>query len=270
MNSTESSKIWKNEAMSGIELLSARYTKFEFSKHWHDELAIGIIEDGAEGLLYRGQNLIVPKKHIVAINPSEVHTGFAATEDGWRYRMFYFDLPALSAQFETSCFDADSIIDHPVIDNEALFDSLLNLHLALEHPSFALTKESLFALALDQLFTQYGSSKIQALNPVDLKSSYLARDYLMDHYDANPSLETLETLTHCSKFQLIKSFKSLFGVTPHQYLLLIKAQKAKQFLSQGMTCIDTSLACGFYDQSHFTRNFKRAFGVSPSNYLVTT
>jgi hypothetical protein len=46
----EISKIWTNDAFSGVELLSASYTKFEFSKHWRDELAIGIIEEGAEGL----------------------------------------------------------------------------------------------------------------------------------------------------------------------------------------------------------------------------
>jgi hypothetical protein len=96
----ETSKIWRNETFSGIELLSANFTKFKFAKHWHEELAIGVIEEGAEGLLYRGDNLIIPKRHIVAINPAEVHTGFSGTPDGWRYRMFYFDLKELSRQFE--------------------------------------------------------------------------------------------------------------------------------------------------------------------------
>ncbi|AWY01537.1 AraC family transcriptional regulator [Marinomonas primoryensis] len=263
----ETSKIWTNDAFSGVELLSASYTKFEFSKHWHDELAIGIIEEGAEGLLYRGNNLLVPKKHIVAINPAEVHTGFSGTENGWRYRMFYFDLSALAEQFKTRGLPIDPIINRPVIYDEDLFTVLLNLHLALEHASFALTKESLFTLALEMLFTSYGSAKLEAPNPIDMKSSYEARDFINDNFDSNPSLADLERLSNCSRFQLIKHFNLLFGVTPHQYLLLVKVQKAKLFLAQGMSCVDVSLACGFYDQSHFNRNFKRAFGVSPSNYL---
>lgn len=262
----EKSKIWRNDTFSGVELLSASYTKFEFSKHWHDELAIGMIEEGAEGLLYRGKNLLIPQKHIVAINPGEVHTGFSGSLDGWRYRMFYFNLDTLSSQFADRNLPLDPIIDSPKIYDKALFDMLLKLHISLEESAFTLTKESLFILALDKLFTQYGSAKAERFDTICTTSSYLARDFIHDNFELNPSLSELEAVSNCSKFQLIKHFKSLFGITPHQYLLLIKIQKAKALLSHGASCVEASLACGFYDQSHFTRNFKKAFGVSPSNY----
>ena len=45
---TEYSKIWKNKEHQNIELLSASFKKFSFSKHWHDEFAIGVIETGLE------------------------------------------------------------------------------------------------------------------------------------------------------------------------------------------------------------------------------
>ncbi|MEJ2763867.1 AraC family transcriptional regulator [Photobacterium sp. MCCC 1A19761] len=262
----ETSKLWTNNTFPGVELLSARYTKFEFTKHWHDELAIGVIESGAEGLFYRGQNLLVPQRHIVAINPAEVHTGFSGTPEGWRYRMFYFDLNELAQQFASRALPVDPIVDRTVIDDAELFETLLQLHVSLEHPSFELTKETLFVLALEKLFSQYGSAREEQSSRHDTNSSYLAREFILDHYEANPSLADLEQITNCSKFQLIKSFKATFGITPHQYLLLVKVHRAKQLLSQGLSCVDVSLTCGFYDQSHFSRNFKKAFGVSPSNY----
>ena len=262
----EKSKLWANETFSGVELLCASYTKFAFKKHWHDELAIGVIEEGAEGLFYRGSNHIIPKRHIVAINPGEVHTGFSSAPNGWRYRMFYFNLAALASQFGNRGLPIDPIIDEPKIYDEALFDMLFQLHLALEQSSFALSKESLFILALEKLFTQYGSAKKEKFNRICIKSSYLARDFIHDNFESNPSLSELETISNCSKFQLIKSFKEIFGITPHQYLLIIKVKKAKKMLSTGVSCVEASLACGFYDQSHFSRNFKKAFGISPSNY----
>ena len=262
----EKSKIWTNKTFSGVELLSASYTTFEFKKHWHDELAIGVIEDGAEGLFYRGSNIVIPKRHIVAINPGEVHTGFAGAPNGWRYRMFYFNLNELTEQLVNRALPIDPIIDQVKIYDEHLFDILLQLHLALEQSSFELSKESLFVLALEKLFTQYGSAKEEKFTSTCIKSSYLARDFIHDNFEYNPCLTELESISNCSKFQLIKSFKDIFGITPHQYLLLIKVKKAKTLLASGVSCVEASLACGFYDQSHFSRNFKKAFGISPSNY----
>ncbi|MBW3695176.1 AraC family transcriptional regulator [Vibrio sp. T187] len=262
----EKSKIWRNELFSGVELLAAKYTKFEFTKHWHDELAIGVIEDGAEGLFYRGRNIVIPKKHIVAINPSEVHTGFSGSPMGWQYRMFYFDLKTLSEQFSTRDWPINPVIETAKIDDAPLFELLIQLHRSLEEASFEITRESLLVVAIEQLLTRHGSTPVEKHTQVCTKTSYLARDFIHDNFMASPSLSELEQIANCSKFQLIKSFKSIFGVTPHQYLILIKVKHAKTLLAQGESCIDTALACGFYDQSHFNRNFKKAFGISPSNF----
>ncbi|MCF2826587.1 MULTISPECIES: AraC family transcriptional regulator [unclassified Pseudoalteromonas] len=263
----EKSKIWKDKSVEGVELLSAQYTKFEFAKHWHDELAIGVIEEGAEGILYGGQKLIVPKHHVVAINPSEVHTGFPGVPSGWRYRMFYFDLAFLQRLFDNMSVHLEPVVNRTIIDDNRLFLGLLQLHQAMEQASFTLTKESLLLMTLEKVFTQYGS----VTNPentafIDTHSVFRARDYLFDNWQENISLNDLECLTDSTRFQLIKGFNSAFGLTPHQFLLQIKIQKAKLLLAKGMTCVDTALTCGFYDQSHFSRNFKRAYGVSPSNY----
>ncbi|SON52574.1 helix-turn-helix transcriptional regulator [Vibrio tapetis] len=264
----ESAKIWKSEHFSGIELLSASYNKFEFAKHWHDELAIGLIEEGAEGLLYRGRDIVVPKNHIIAINPSEIHTGYVSCHEGWRYRMFYFDLHTIYQQFEQSGIPVDPIIDKPVIDDINLFSELKQLHMALENSSFNLTKDSLLAVVLEKLFTRYGSVKASRCSRShDDKSALQTKEYLLDNWQLNVSLEELEGETGRSKFQLIRAFKLAYGITPHQFLLLVKAQKAKYLLAKGNSCVETSLTCGFYDQSHFNRNFKRAFGITPTNYL---
>ena len=127
----EQSKIWRNKSLPGVELLSASYNTFSFSKHWHDELAIGIIEEGAEGLLYKGENLLVPKHHIVAINPSEVYTGFAGATNGWRYRMFYFDLPTLSTQFNNGDLAIAPIIENQVIDSYTRYHSRCKIQQAV-------------------------------------------------------------------------------------------------------------------------------------------
>lgn len=265
---TEQSKIWVNQECQGIELLSANYQQFEFCKHWHDELAIGIIEEGAEGLLYRGENLLVPSQHIVAINPGEIHTGFPGTERGWRYRMFYFNINTLTELFANIDLDIEPIIEQPIIFDIELYQQLLALHTSLEISSLQITKDSLLSIALENLFSRYGclNSHGNSLHP-DIYSAKMARDYIIENWQRNLSLAELETLTGCSKFKLIRSFNSLYDLTPHQYMLIIKIQNAKTLLAKGLSLSETALSCGFYDQSHFHRNFKRAFGISPANYL---
>jgi AraC-like DNA-binding protein len=46
----------------------------------------------------------------------------------------------------------------------------------------------------------------------------------------------------------------------------IRVEKAKQFLSQGMSIAEVAIAVGMSDQSHLTRHFKRIVGVPPGQY----
>ncbi|KDM91105.1 AraC family transcriptional regulator [Photobacterium galatheae] len=265
----EFSKLWRPAQNPEIELLSASFQRFEFSRHWHDELAIGVIESGAEGLFYRGNNLVVPQHQIVAINPSEVHTGFSGCEQGWRYRMFYLPPEFIASHFQASEKHVEPVINTSLIRDPALFGLLLQCHMALEVPSLDLTQSSLLTLALEQLFTQYGTAKSDRdITGKATDRTKQVRDYLHDHWQENVSLEALETVSGLTKFQLIRYFKAHYGLTPHQFLLLLKVQKAKGLLMSGHSCVDTALSCGFFDQSHFTRNFKRAFGVPPKHYMV--
>ncbi|MDP5211470.1 AraC family transcriptional regulator [Pseudoalteromonas tunicata] len=267
----EYATLWRNEAQPGIELLKARYQQFEFAKHWHDELAIGIIEHGAEGLNYRGNNIVIPAQQIVAINPAEVHTGFSASEMGWQYRMFYFNTDlicnVLADNFETCQNAISPVINQPIIDDNALFTLLSQLHIALEQPSLALSKESLLTLVLTQLFTRYGQFNIKYPHTgQEQNTNHLIRDYLMAHWQDNVSLAQLVAISGLNQYRLIRSFTAQFAVTPHQFLLLVKISHAKKLLLNGSRCADVALECGFYDQSHFTRNFKRACGVAPKQY----
>jgi AraC-like DNA-binding protein len=264
----EHSTLWKSEHLDGVELLKASYHKFEFAKHWHDELAIGIIEKGAEGLNYRGSNIVIPENQIVAINPSEVHTGFSSSDQGWDYRMFYFDPHMIESYFLESEHYVDPFIESPILDDPQLFQHLLQLHLALEQPSLNMSKETLMVICFELLFERYGNHK--GGNQPQLtasKSTVSIRNYLLENWQDNVTLAHLESFSGHSKFQLIRNFTAQYGLTPHQFLLLVKVNKAKRLLLKGMSCADSALECGFFDQSHLSRNFKRAFGVSPSRYV---
>lgn len=264
----EQASIWRPDHWPGIELLAASFTRFEFGRHWHDELAVGVIERGAEGLDYRGSRVIVPQQHIVAINPAEVHTGFAGCDSGWKYRMFYFDTDWLIRTFCDELPGFSPTLQHNVIHDPELYGQLLQLHQAWQSSSLLLSQQALLHETLLHLFARYGGRYPPITSGPVSAGIKRARDYLQTHWHENVSSERLEQLTGLGRYQLIRQFKQSVGMAPHQYLLAVKIQQAKRRLLAGQPCADVAADCGFFDQSHFSRNFKKAMGISPSRYVV--
>lgn len=70
-----------------------------------------------------------------------------------------------------------------------------------------------------------------------------------------------------SSFHFIRSFKSLYGTTPHEYFIKLKIEKSKFLLTEtDMKIKDISSTVGYDDQFHFSKSFKKITGVSPTHY----
>jgi AraC-like DNA-binding protein len=61
-----------------------------------------------------------------------------------------------------------------------------------------------------------------------------------------------------------RGFRQRFGITPKQYLLRRKLWRARQELLEGRSVKEVAFATGFSSPSHFSRQYKRLFGVPPS------
>lgn len=91
--------------------------------------------------------------------------------------------------------------------------------------------------------------------------------YLETHYATSIAVRDLAEQVHLSVSQFERRFKNLFQTTPAQYLVRFRLNKASQLLAVTATKMtEIALQCGFYDHSHFIRQFTRAYGVSPSAY----
>jgi AraC-like DNA-binding protein len=69
-----------------------------------------------------------------------------------------------------------------------------------------------------------------------------------------------------SKFHFIRTFKSIYGRTPHQHLTHVRVEKAKVMLEEGASVTETCFAVGFDSLGSFTGLFKRRVGFTPSAY----
>jgi len=82
-------------------------------------------------------------------------------------------------------------------------------------------------------------------------------------YDA--MIKTLRTITHLSESRLSHLFKLNVGISLKQYLIWSKLKSTiKKHLNSKEDLFSALIKSGFYDQAHFSKNFKRMLGVKPS------
>lgn len=81
------------------------------------------------------------------------------------------------------------------------------------------------------------------------------------------NLDDLSKRSSMSKFDLIRSFKEAFGITPRKYFIEKRIELAKVCLKQNQPIMEVAHACGYPDIYSFSKQFKKILGCSPSKYL---
>lgn len=69
-----------------------------------------------------------------------------------------------------------------------------------------------------------------------------------------------------SPYHMIRRFKAVCGLTPHQFQMQCRVRKAQKLLEEGESVTETAYATGFCDQSHFDRCFQKIVRLTPSEY----
>jgi YSIRK-targeted surface antigen transcriptional regulator len=99
------------------------------------------------------------------------------------------------------------------------------------------------------------------------KAILSCKNYIMKHLYENISLCDLSKHTSLSMNYLSELFKKEVGIPISQYIQSERIEEAKKLLiSSNYSLLDISAWLQFYDQSHFTRLFKKYTGVSPKKY----
>ncbi|HEX2684173.1 MAG TPA: AraC family transcriptional regulator [Ferruginibacter sp.] len=93
-----------------------------------------------------------------------------------------------------------------------------------------------------------------------------AKIFIDAQFSEKVDLDNIADEALFSKFHFIRLFKSMYGSTPHQYLVRVRMEKAKLFLQKGIPAAKTCFAVGFDSVSSFTALFKRHTSLTPSVY----
>jgi PAS domain S-box-containing protein len=91
--------------------------------------------------------------------------------------------------------------------------------------------------------------------------------YIDQHYQQSIDIESLANLVGLSLSQFEKRFKATFNTTPIKFLIRYRITRScHDLIHSDRKIIQISIDNGFYDHSHFSREFKRMIGMSPGEY----
>jgi transcriptional regulator GlxA family with amidase domain len=97
------------------------------------------------------------------------------------------------------------------------------------------------------------------------------REFIEAHLEENISIQALASIAGLSMYHFARAFKQSEGMTPHEYLIQCRVQRAKDLLAEtDLSLSEIALASGFSDQSHCARRFREHVGVTPSSYRWST
>ena len=82
-------------------------------------------------------------------------------------------------------------------------------------------------------------------------------------------LTVAQLAAHCgiSEVYFRRIFLNKFGVSPKEYMINLRINYAKQLLQSGQCSVaQTAELCGYFETSHFSREFSKRVGMSPKEY----
>ena len=199
----------------------------------------GVLEDKFGTHEIRGGELFV-------IRPGESTVYTADTSDPWHYMWLAF------VGDEAARFDTDRSV------YRAPSDFMSRLRAFIERGVISLDAYlSVIYELLHQLFADKEP-------PPDRLSQI--RSYIDYNYMDEISVDGLTSKFGFERSYLYRMFKKKYGVGVKEYIISVRAERAKQFLLSGRTVSETAYLVGYRDEFNFSRAFKKVVGMSPSDY----
>ncbi|ARU55703.1 AraC family transcriptional regulator [Oleiphilus messinensis] len=255
--------------LGGLELLQAKYHRQCFSRHVHEGYCIGLIEQGAQRFWRSGAHHVAPRDCIILVNADQVHDGRCADDSGWEYRAIY-PLPQAFENVSGDYAENNGVapwFPESVVRDGTMAIQLRTLFNVLECSENVLVNESYWLSTLAMLLQRHGTVKSRDTEGrLNRTSVELVREYLHVHYLEHVSIQDLAAFYGVNPCHLIRAFTRKFGMPPHAYQIQLRLAHAKQMIRQGISLATTAAHCGFTDQSHLTRHFKKALGFAPGRY----
>ncbi len=259
----------------GVELLRAHFVHHVYERHSHDGYAIGVTESGVQAFTCRGALHASTTGTVMVFNPDEPHDGHAGIPEGFTYRMLYLQPDRVQRILEDARDGRPAALPFaraPLIRDRRLARSVRALHEALSSGTGRLECEARLRDMCLRFAACHADDRLALREPPRPNHAALgrAREFLHACLADDVTTGDLARIADMSRFHLCRAFARAYGLPPHAYQLQLRLAEAKRQLSAGLPPAQVAAAVGFADQSHLTKRFKGAFGITPGQFMAAS
>ena len=260
----ETTVFWRHPCFADLCLLKARFTHHRYELHTHPTYVIAIITQGCERLHIGTRLVTAPVGTVLLVHPEECHDGEAGADGGWAYRTLYPSVALMTDIAQELGCAGPPVFGKSLIDDPVLVGALVAAH---EQAESGDEDESAMLTALRHLILRH-ADKSRGTEPISHSGSRRRLGVYLDAIDAGGriDLRRFADLAGVTRFQVIRDFKHMTGLTPGGFIRNRRLRLASGLLRQGVTIAEAALAAGFADQSHLTRACRSTLGITPTMF----
>jgi len=245
----------------GIDVLRAEFADHAYERHAHDAYVFLALERGGIRFRYRGSRVEMGERRLMVLDPEQAHDGEPRDRCGFVKSALYVPRAVVVEHLGPDCGER---FVAPVFDDLASVDAIARLARRLVSRPPDAEADAAFTAILARLFGRFGGGvrepepRAPALDRV--------RTNLHERSSEDVRLADLCAVAGMTGFHLTRAFRTRFGLPPHAYLTRLRLEHARALLARGEALARVSATAGFGDQSHFSRRFRGAYGITPGAY----
>ena len=252
--------------------------------HWHEEAEILFVTEGMMELVVDGISIIAGKDTIVLIPPNQLHGAYQYRDQTCRFTSIVFHPDFISSKnqdaiqagqlnpfFENS-FVSSYVIYGTDLKCEAVLLGELTAAYHASHPYRELLIKGYLYQILFHLLIKEEKHNIKSTSDyINEERKKKILRYIDENYQNPLNLDSLAKSVSLSREQFCRFFKKSFRSTPVSYLNRYRINRSMSLLREtGLPVIDIALAVGFDSSNYFAVSFRKATGMTPSQFRNMT
>lgn len=236
--------------------------------HFHSHYEVSIVLGGDLTVINTGDSIKTDKPCVILHSPNTFHAVIA--NKGARYKRYniYFNdgfLQSFPADYLNIRNVFGSNFSVTELGNTDIDELMVYVNLIFGADDNKNRQRILLAALINKLGDYVGTARTLEGNG---NASYIENviQYISDNYGEPLTANLLADRFYVSSAKLNADFKGMTSVTLHKYIVTVRLINAKRMLISGKSVLETSVECGFFNESHFIRTFKEKTGMTPSKY----